>query len=175
MPYYECVFIARQDISAAQVDALVEGYTNLIGENGGKVTKTEYWGLKTLAYRIKKNRKGHYALMNIDAPAAAVQEMERTMRINEDVIRYLSIKVDELDDEPSIQMQRRSSRDDRDDRDRGRRYDGGPRGAKPADAGAKPADDGGKPADDGGKPEREAAPAAGSEAGEEKGSEGDKS
>src|SRR5579875_2191012 len=118
MPFYENVFIARQDVSAAQVEALADTFANLVGEHGGKVTKREYWGLRNLAYRIKKNRKGHYVLFNLDAPAAAVSELERNMRINEDVLRYLTIKVEALETEPSAMMQGRN-RDER-DRDRGR-------------------------------------------------------
>ena len=118
MPLYESVYIARPDISATQVEALTADMTKILEENGGKVTKDEYWGLKSLAYRIKKNRKGHYSLMNIDAPAAALTEMERNMRLHEDVLRYMSIRVDEHEDEPSVMMQSKSSRDDR-DRDRG--------------------------------------------------------
>ena len=100
MPFYENVFIARQDISAAQADTLAETFTNVITENGGKVTKKENWGLRNIAYRIKKNRKGHYVLLNIDAPPAAVQEMERQMRISEDILRYLTTRVEELEDAP---------------------------------------------------------------------------
>ena len=122
MPLYESVYIARPDISATQVETLTADMTKILEENGGKVTKDEYWGLKSLAYRIKKNRKGHYSLMNIDAPAAALTEMERNMRLHEDVLRYMSIRVDEHEEEPSVMMQSRSSRDDR-DRDRGRGRD----------------------------------------------------
>ena len=114
MPYYENVYIARPDISTAQVDALTEALTSIVGENGGSVTKNEYWGLKNLAYRIKKNRKGHYTLMNIDAPAAAISELERNMRINEDVLRYMTIRVDELDENPSVMLTSRGPRDSRD-------------------------------------------------------------
>jgi small subunit ribosomal protein S6 len=113
VPFYENVYIARPDISAAQVEALTEALTAIVTENGGQVTKNEYWGLKNLAYRIKKNRKGHYSLMNIDAPAAALHELERNMRINEDILRHMSVRVDELDPEPSAMMQSRSARDDR--------------------------------------------------------------
>jgi len=113
MPYYESVFIARQDVSSAQVNGLADNFAEIIGTNGGQVTKREYWGLKTLAYRIKKNRKGHYVLFNIDGPWAAVAEMERNMRLNEDVLRYLTIKVDELEEGPSAVMQGRGSRDER--------------------------------------------------------------
>lgn len=116
MPYYEHVFIARQDISSSQVETMVEGFTSLIEENGGKVAKSEFWGLKTLAYRIKKNRKGHYVLLNLDAPAAAVQELERNQRLHEDILRQLTLRVDELDEEPSIVMQGKRDRDSRRDR-----------------------------------------------------------
>ena len=121
MPLYESVYIARPDISATQVEALTADWTKILEENGGKVTKDEYWGLKSLAYRIKKNRKGHYSLMNIDAPAAALAELERNMRLNEDVLRYMSIRVDEHEEGPSVMMQNKSNRDDR---DRGRGRDG---------------------------------------------------
>ena len=122
MPLYESVYIARPDISATQVETLTADMTKILEENGGKVTKDEYWGLKSLAYRIKKNRKGHYSLLNIDAPAAALTEMERNMRLHEDVLRYMSIRVDEHEEEPSVMMQSKSNRDDR-DRDRGRGRD----------------------------------------------------
>jgi small subunit ribosomal protein S6 len=125
MPLYENVFIARQDISGAQVDALADTFTQLVADNGGEVKKREYWGLRNLMYRMRKNRKGHYVLLNLSAPPAAVAELERTMRINEDVIRYLTIRVDELEDGPSVVMQSRGSRDDRQRRgDRERSGDG---------------------------------------------------
>ncbi len=111
MPYYESVFIARQDISSAQVDTLADSFTSLIQEGGGQVTKKENWGLRNLTYRIKKNRKGHYTLLNIDGPSSAVIEMERNMRINEDVIRYLTVRVDELENEESIVLRSRGARD----------------------------------------------------------------
>jgi small subunit ribosomal protein S6 len=113
MPLYENVFIARQDISGAQVDALADTFTQLVSDNGGEVKKREYWGLRNLTYRMRKNRKGHYVLLNLSAPPATVAELERTMRINEDVIRYLTIRVDELEEGPSVVMQSRGSRDDR--------------------------------------------------------------
>jgi small subunit ribosomal protein S6 len=113
MPLYENVFIARQDISGAQVDALADTFTQLVADNGGEVKKREYWGLRNLAYRMRKNRKGHYVLLNLSAPATAVAELERTMRINEDIIRYLTIRVEQLEDGPSVVMQSRGSRDDR--------------------------------------------------------------
>ena len=97
MALYECVFIARQDISATQVEGLVGQFSGIIEEGGGKVASSEMWGLRSLAYRIKKNRKGHYVLLNLDAPSPAVQEMERNMRLNEDVIRYLTVRVKELE------------------------------------------------------------------------------
>ena len=118
MALYEHVFLARQDISQAQVDALTKEYGEVITEGGGKVGKVEYWGVKPLAYKIKKNRKAHFSLMNIDAPPAAVAEMERRMRISADVIRFLTIRVDAHETEPSIQM-RKSDRDDRRDGERG--------------------------------------------------------
>jgi small subunit ribosomal protein S6 len=121
MSLYENVFIARQDISGAQVDALADTFTQLVTDNGGEVKKREYWGLRNLAYRMRKNRKGHYILLNIDAPPPAVAELERTMRINEDVIRYLTIRVDALDEGPSVIMQSRGSRDDRQRRGSGER------------------------------------------------------
>ncbi|MEQ8508407.1 MAG: 30S ribosomal protein S6 [Rhodospirillaceae bacterium] len=95
MPLYESVVIARQDISAAQVDTLADELTQILEENGGKVAKREHWGLRSLMFRIKKNRKGHYVLFNVDAPPAAVSEYERRMRINEDILRYLTIRVEE--------------------------------------------------------------------------------
>jgi small subunit ribosomal protein S6 len=121
MPLYENVFIARQDISGAQVDALADTFTQLIADQGGEIKKREYWGLRNLAYRMKKNRKGHYVLFNIEAPAAALAELERTMRINEDVLRYLTLRVDQLEEGPSPIMQGRGGREDRprrSDRDR---------------------------------------------------------
>ncbi|HUJ97537.1 MAG TPA: 30S ribosomal protein S6 [Stellaceae bacterium] len=120
MPLYENVFIARQDISAAQVEALADGFTTLVTEHGGQVSKREYWGLRNIAYRIKKNRKGHYVLLNLDAPPAAVNELERNMRINEDVIRYLTVRVEALEEGPSAVMQSRGRGEER-DRERGRR------------------------------------------------------
>ena len=129
MPLYENVFIARQDISGAQVDTLADQFTQLIADNGGEVKKRENWGLRNLAYRMNKNRKGHYVLFNIEAPAPAIAELERTMRINEDVLRYLTIKVDALEEGPSPVMLNRGSREDRPRRsDRDRYDDRGDRG-----------------------------------------------
>src|SRR5665213_3736676 len=108
MPLYEHVFIARQDVSTPQVEALADTFAALIAEQGGKVEKREYWGLRNLAYRMNKNRKGHYMLFNLDAPAAAVSELERNMRINEDILRYLTIRVEAHETEPSAMLQSRN-------------------------------------------------------------------
>jgi small subunit ribosomal protein S6 len=113
MALYECVFIARQDISAPQVETLTEELSNIITQGGGSVSKKEFWGLRNIAYRVKKNRKGHYVLLNIDAPSAAVKEMERQMSINEDVLRCLTVRVEELEEGPSAMMQSKSGREDR--------------------------------------------------------------
>lgn len=130
MPCYESVFIARQDISASQAEGLTENFSQIITDNGGNVVDTESWGLRSIAYRIKKNRKGHYVLMNIDAPAPAVHEMERQMRIHEDVLRYMTIRVDEIEEGPSA-MLRNKDRDDRPRRgDRGSRYEESDKGSK---------------------------------------------
>ncbi len=119
MPLYEHVFIARQDLSNTQAEGLIEHFSTVLSDNGGKVVEHEYWGVKTMAYKINKNRKGHYALLKSDAPASAVQEMERLMRLHDDVMRVLTIKVDTHAEGPSVQMQKR------DDRDRGDRPEGG--------------------------------------------------
>ena len=113
MPLYEHVFIARQDLSNAQAEGLIEHFGAILADNGGQATHQEYWGVKTMAYKINKNRKGHYAYLRTDAPASAVQEMERLMRLHEDVMRVMTIKVDEHEEGPSIQMQKRDERDDR--------------------------------------------------------------
>lgn len=121
MAFYENVFIARQDVPATQVETLTNQFTELVTSLGGTVPKKEYWGLRSLTFRIKKNRKGHYTLLNIDAPPAAVKELERTMSINEDILRYLTVRVDELEEGPSAVMLRASEKSDRPsgDRDRG--------------------------------------------------------
>ncbi|MBE6453302.1 MAG: 30S ribosomal protein S6 [Alphaproteobacteria bacterium] len=98
MNKYESVLIARQDLGASQVSSLVDGLKQVIANQGGEVVRVDNWGLKNLAYRIKKNRKGHYVLLNISAPATAVAEYERVMRVNEDIIRYMTVKVDEFAD-----------------------------------------------------------------------------
>jgi small subunit ribosomal protein S6 len=124
MPLYEHVFLARQDLSAQQVEELTTQYTAVITQAGGKVTKNEYWGLKSLSYRINKNRKAHMTLLNVDAPSAALNEIERQERLSEDVLRYLTIRVEELEEGPSA-MLRKSDRDDR-----GERGDRGDRGGR---------------------------------------------
>lgn len=113
MTFYETVFIARQELSAAQVETLAATLTDILTQGQGEVTKTEFCGLRTLAYSIKKNRKGHYVLFNIEAPSPAVKEMERQMGLNEDILRFLTLKVDQLDAEPSALMQSKQSRDRR--------------------------------------------------------------
>jgi small subunit ribosomal protein S6 len=110
MPLYEHVFLARQDLSQAQVDALAQAATEIVEANQGKVTKTETWGLRSLAYKIQKNRKAHFVLLNIEAPGATIAELERQTSINEDVIRYMTIRVDEHEGGPSVMM-RKNERD----------------------------------------------------------------
>ena len=116
MPLYEHVLIARQDLSNAQAEGLIEHFGTVLADNGGKVVDSEYWGVKTMAYKINKNRKGHYAYLRTDAPSAAVQEMERLARLHDDVMRVMSIKVDAHEEGPSVQMQKRDERGDRGDR-----------------------------------------------------------
>ncbi|MFV0492856.1 MAG: 30S ribosomal protein S6 [Pseudorhodobacter sp.] len=113
MPLYEHVMIARQDLSNAQAEGLIEHFSTVLADNGGKVVDHEYWCVKTMAYKINKNRKGHYAYLRSDSPATAVQEMERLMRLHDDVMRVLTIKVDAHAEGPSIQMQKRDDRGDR--------------------------------------------------------------
>jgi len=113
MPLYESVFIVRPDVSSSQVETLAQEMSTIIEENGGSVPKVEHWGLKNLSYRIKKNRKAYYVLFNIDSPHAAVAEMERNMSIHEDVLRHMTLRLDELEEGPSIMMQNKASRDDR--------------------------------------------------------------
>jgi small subunit ribosomal protein S6 len=131
MPLYEHVYLARQDVSAQQVEDLTKQFTTVIEGLGGKVTKNEYWGVKSLNFRIKKNRKAHFTLLNVDAPAAALTEVERQQRINEDVLRYLTIRVDELEEGPSAMMRKVERDRERDERgggrfgDRGDRFGGG--------------------------------------------------
>jgi small subunit ribosomal protein S6 len=123
MPLYEHVFLARQDLAQAQVDALAENASKIITDHKGKVTKTETWGLRGLAYRIAKNRKAHYVMLELDAPAAAVAELERQTGINEDIIRFMTIRIDEAEAGPSAMMRRQER-----DRERGDRPDRGDRG-----------------------------------------------
>jgi small subunit ribosomal protein S6 len=127
MPLYEHVYLARQDVTAQQVDELTAQYRGVIEQMGGKITKTEYWGVKSLAYRIRKNRKAHLTLLNVDAPPAALAEVERQMRLSEDVLRYLTVRVEAHEEGPSAMM-RKSDRDrDRDDRRGERRREREPR------------------------------------------------
>src|SRR3546814_3591563 len=136
MPLYEHVFLARQDLAQTQVDGLAEAATKIIEDNGGKVAKVETWGLRNIAYRIRKNRRAHYVLMDIDAPAPAIAELERQTSINEDVIRYMTLRVDAHEAGPSVMMRKgdrdRERRGERGDRgagcDRGDRGDSGDRG-----------------------------------------------
>jgi len=154
MPLYEHVFMVRQDVSTAQVETLTDQFKSIIEDNGGKVAKNEYWGVKSLSFKIRKNRKAHYSLMNIDADHEHVAEMERQMRLNDDVIRFLTLRVDEHEDEPSAMMRSRGGRD-RDDR-RGPPGGRGPRGgsqdrsdkAPAGDAKAAKSDDTDKPKGD---------------------------
>ena len=119
MAQYEHVFLARQDLSQAQVDALAEGVTKIVEENKGQVVRTETWGLKQLAYKIEKNRKAHFVMLNLDAPGDVIAEIERQANINEDIIRYMTIRVDAHEDGPSVMMRKgeRRGRRERDDRD----------------------------------------------------------
>jgi small subunit ribosomal protein S6 len=139
MALYEHVFLARQDLSSQQVDALVESYKGVIEANGGSIGRVENWGLKSLTYRINKNRKAYYTLMDITAPAAAVQEMERQMGLSEDVLRFMTVRVEKHEEGVSAMMQKREERSERGgdrfgdrprfgDRDRGDRGDRPPRG-----------------------------------------------
>ncbi|MDP2409484.1 MAG: 30S ribosomal protein S6 [Pseudolabrys sp.] len=137
MPLYEHVYLARQDLSTQQVEELTTLLTGILEANGGKVVKNEYWGLKSLSYRINKNRKSHLTLLNVEAPAAALSEVERQERLNEDVLRYLTIRVEEHEEGPSAMM-RKSDRDDRGERgDRFDRGDRGDRGGRGGDRGER--------------------------------------
>lgn len=150
MPFYENVFIARQDVTAQQVDTLAETFTGIVTAQGGQVLKKEYWGLKGLTYRINKNRKGHYVLFNIDAPAGAIVELERNMRLNEDVLRYLTVRVDELEAGPSAMLQSKGrDRDERGGREGGR--EGGRFGGRDRDDRLRPGREGGREGGFGGR------------------------
>jgi small subunit ribosomal protein S6 len=140
MPLYEHVVLARQDVSAQQVEELTAQLKGVIEQMGGKVTKTEQWGVKTLSYRLRKNRKAHFTLMNLDAPPAVINEIERQERLNEDVLRYLTVRVDELEEGPSAMM-RKSDRDERGER--GGFRDRGDRGGFRGDRGGFGGDRGG--------------------------------
>ena len=139
MPMYEHVFLARQDLAAAQVEALTETFSKIIADGNGAVASHEYWGLRSLAYRIAKNRKAHYVMLNIDAPAPAIAEMERQVALNEDIIRYMTVRIDALPTEPSAMTKRGdrerersdSPRGDRDGFRDGPRPDRGDRGDRP--------------------------------------------
>ncbi len=113
MRFYECIFVARQDITSAQVENMAKHYTSVIKNDGGQVGKIEFCGLRTLAYPIKKNKKGHYVLMNVTAAPATIAEIERQMKLSEDLLRYLTVRVESLDDNPSALMQQRSFRDEK--------------------------------------------------------------
>jgi small subunit ribosomal protein S6 len=124
MPFYEHIFLARQDLSAQQAEEMMAQYKGVIEQNGGSIVgDPEYWGVKSLNYRIKKNRKAHFVMLRLDTPPAAVDEMERQERINEDIIRFITVRVDAHDEGPSIMLQKRD-RDERRDERRGRRDDG---------------------------------------------------
>ena len=140
MSLYEHVYLARQDASAQQVEELTAHLKSVIEGLGGSIAKTEYWGVKSLSYRLRKNRKAHFTLMNIDAPPAAINEIERLERLNEDVLRYLTIRVEEHEQGPSAMMRRAERDRDRDDRrgDRGDRFDRGDRGDRPRDRDRRP-------------------------------------
>ena len=143
MRLYESVFIARQDISSQQVESMADEFAGIITNAGGKIHKREYWGLRSLAYRIKKNRKGHYIMFNLETDGATLKEYERIMGLNEDVLRFLNIRIEEVDEAPSIIMQNKGERGERSDRgDRGDRGSRPPRQeaaaeAKPAEAAAE--------------------------------------
>jgi small subunit ribosomal protein S6 len=149
MRCYEHTFIARQDLSPQQAQALAETYAALVTEHGGEVTKNEYWGLRNLAYRMRKNRKGHYLHLNLKADAATIDELERQERLSDDVLRYLTVKVEQLEEGPSVLMHARTSREER-----SRRHDDGRRGRdddRPRDRDERPRED---------RPQRDEAPDA---------------
>ncbi len=123
MPFYETVFIARQDLGTAQVEELTKQFSEILTSAGGKITKTESWGLRNLAYRIKKNRKGHYVLIESETSGESVIEMERNMRINEDILRYMTIRLDELSKGPSPIIDKNRRDDDEESSDRPERSD----------------------------------------------------
>jgi len=148
MPLYEHVYLARQDASTQQVEELTAQLKGVIEGLGGTISKNEYWGVKSLSYRLRKNRKAHFTLLNVNAPPAAINEIERLERLNEDVLRYLTIRVEEHEEGPSAMMRRAERDRDRDDRrgdrsdrfgDRGDRFgDRGDRGDRPRDRDRRP-------------------------------------
>jgi small subunit ribosomal protein S6 len=157
MRCYEHTFIARQDLSPQQAQALAETYAGLVTEHGGEVTKNEYWGLRNLAYRMRKNRKGHYLHLNLKADAATIDELERQERLSDDVLRYLTVKVEQLEEGPSVLMHARTSREER-----SRRHDDGRRGRdddRPRDRDERPRDRDERPRED--RPRRDEAQSAG--------------
>jgi small subunit ribosomal protein S6 len=156
MRCYEHTFIARQDLSPQQAQALAETYAGLVTEHGGEVTKNEYWGLRNLAYRMRKNRKGHYLHLNLKADAATIDELERQERLSDDVLRYLTVKVEQLEEGPSVLMHARTSREER-----SRRHDDGRRGRdddRPRDRDERPRDRDDRPRED--RPRRDEAQSA---------------
>ena len=116
MAIYECVYIARQELTAAQAEQLSKDLTKIVSSNSGEIKRQEYWGLRNLAYKIRKNRKGHYTMFHIEAPASTIEELERNMRLNEDILRYLTVKIDKLPEGPSVMMTARPDRPRRTDR-----------------------------------------------------------
>ena len=134
MAIYECVYIARQELSAAQTEQLSKDLTKIVSSNSGEIKKQEYWGLRNLAYKIRKNRKGHYTMFHIEAPASTIEELERNMRLNEDIFRYLTVKIDKLPEGPSVMMTARPDRPRRTDR----YEDNGPYGNPQTDGEASP-------------------------------------
>ena len=116
MAIYECVYIARQELTAAQAEQLSKDFTKIVSSNSGEIKRQEYWGLRNLAYKIRKNRKGHYTMFHIEAPASTIEELERNMRLNEDILRYLTVKIDKLPEGPSVMMTARPDRPRRTDR-----------------------------------------------------------
>ncbi len=163
MPLYEHVFLARQDASTQQVEELTTQMTGIVEQAGGKVTKTENWGVRSLTYRMNKNRKAHFVLLNIDAPSAAIAEIERQERISEDVIRYLSVRVEEHEDGPSAMMRKADRDSERDDRGGGGFREGGFRGDREGGGFRGDRDGGGFRGDRGPRRPREEADAPASE------------
>ncbi len=138
MPYYETVFIARQDVSSTQVESIADAMAETLTGDGGKISRREYWGLKSLAYRMKKNKKGHFVLFNFDASIEAVREMERQMGLHEDVLRVLTLRTDDLPEEPSVVTASRNERGGRYGKDRDRPRDQDRNRPKPSEAASKP-------------------------------------